>query len=695
MALAGRGLRPSPHVPGTTASERDPPPSAREAYGPLELIARYVKGDGRALILYTHGGRDRRTGARPRDERGAPQRAARRAGRLRDPPPGPHVPARARALPAVPDPPGRASRPRSRSRRSRSRSSRTASPPSRRRAGRPRWSSTPTATTTRFGTLAPARAEALMWVWRQRYEELGARADVEYVMIFENRGVEVGVTLHHPHGQIYGYPFLPPVPRLELAADARLRRLRAVRAARAASSRTGGASSTRTRRSSPTSRTRRAGPTKRTWCCASTGRACSTASAAELRLLADGAADARARVRRAVRPAVPLRDGRPPGADRRRGGGAAGTCTSSSTRRCAPPRSSSTSPAPSRARARSSPTCSPRSPPPALREAIAACATERVARVRARAREPDRRAHRLQPAASRCRSRSPRASSCARRRPTPDSPGAPADLRPRARPRRARTSSRSPRSPPRRAGARSCAASSPSCSEPAFRCVGARLEIGGDLPRGRRPVLLGRARGRAVPGADRPRRARHGRRRHARADRELARLCARVENDWVGAQTGLLDQLASLYGAPETALRIDFRTLAGRARAAAARGLAARRRSTPASGTRTRARATTSAARECARACELLGVELAARRERRRPSRGCREPLRARAEHVLGENARVERGRRGAARGGPARASARCSTPRTRACATSTRSPRRRSSAPSRGCARPAPRARG
>jgi UDPglucose--hexose-1-phosphate uridylyltransferase len=73
-----------------------------------------------------------------------------------------------------------------------------------------------------LGTLAPERAEALMWVWRHRYAELGARADVEYVLIFENRGVEVGVTLHHPHGQIYGYPFLPPVPGLELAADARL-----------------------------------------------------------------------------------------------------------------------------------------------------------------------------------------------------------------------------------------------------------------------------------------------------------------------------------------------------------------------------------------------------------------------------------------------------------------------------------------
>jgi UDPglucose--hexose-1-phosphate uridylyltransferase len=73
-----------------------------------------------------------------------------------------------------------------------------------------------------LGTLAPERAEALMWVWRHRYQELGAREDVRYVLIFENRGVEVGATLHHPHGQIYGYPFLPPVPKLELAADVRL-----------------------------------------------------------------------------------------------------------------------------------------------------------------------------------------------------------------------------------------------------------------------------------------------------------------------------------------------------------------------------------------------------------------------------------------------------------------------------------------
>ncbi|HWG08904.1 MAG TPA: galactose-1-phosphate uridylyltransferase [Solirubrobacteraceae bacterium] len=73
-----------------------------------------------------------------------------------------------------------------------------------------------------FGGLAPGRAEDLMWVWRNRYAELGAREDIAYVMIFENRGVEVGVTLHHPHGQIYGYPFLPPVPAAEWASDERL-----------------------------------------------------------------------------------------------------------------------------------------------------------------------------------------------------------------------------------------------------------------------------------------------------------------------------------------------------------------------------------------------------------------------------------------------------------------------------------------
>jgi UDPglucose--hexose-1-phosphate uridylyltransferase len=66
--------------------------------------------------------------------------------------------------------------------------------------------------------------EQLVEVWADRYAELSARRDVQYVLIFENRGIEIGVTLAHPHGQIYAFPFVPPVPARELAASARYRR---------------------------------------------------------------------------------------------------------------------------------------------------------------------------------------------------------------------------------------------------------------------------------------------------------------------------------------------------------------------------------------------------------------------------------------------------------------------------------------
>jgi len=120
----------------------------------------------------------------------------------------------------------------------------------------------------------------------------------------------------------------------------------------------------------------------------------------------------------------------------------------------------------------------------------------------------------------------------------------------------------------------------------------------------------------------------------------LARICSRVENEWVGAQTGLLDQLASLCGRENAALRIDFRsgvitpvplvlgdwrlvTLdSGVGHANAQSGYNDRRR-------------------ECARACELLGIsslrDLDAAMLERLPA-----PLDARARHVLEENARVD-----------------------------------------------------
>jgi UDPglucose--hexose-1-phosphate uridylyltransferase len=71
--------------------------------------------------------------------------------------------------------------------------------------------------TTSLGQLPLRQLELLIDVWADRYAELGSRADIEYVFPFENRGVEVGVTLHHPHGQLYAYPFVPPVPARELA----------------------------------------------------------------------------------------------------------------------------------------------------------------------------------------------------------------------------------------------------------------------------------------------------------------------------------------------------------------------------------------------------------------------------------------------------------------------------------------------
>ena len=53
----------------------------------------------------------------------------------------------------------------------------------------------------------------LLEVWADRTAILGGREEIQFVLPFENRGVEVGVTLHHPHGQIYAYPFIPPVPQ--------------------------------------------------------------------------------------------------------------------------------------------------------------------------------------------------------------------------------------------------------------------------------------------------------------------------------------------------------------------------------------------------------------------------------------------------------------------------------------------------
>ena len=120
---------------------------------------------------------------------------------------------------------------------------------------------------------------------------------------------------------------------------------------------------------------------------------------------------------------------------------------------------------------------------------------------------------------------------------------------------------------------------------------------------------------------------------------QIARLCSRVENDWAGARTGLLDQIASIFGEARHALCIDFRTLQIEQVPLELAGwrlfvLDSGERHTNASSGYNERR------QECARACEMLGVRSLAEAS---PDavRGLPEPLRARASHVLGENVRV------------------------------------------------------
>ncbi len=61
-----------------------------------------------------------------------------------------------------------------------------------------------------FAGLEPAHARLVVDAWRHRTAALTAIPEVEQVFCFENRGEQIGVTLNHPHGQIYGYPYLTP-----------------------------------------------------------------------------------------------------------------------------------------------------------------------------------------------------------------------------------------------------------------------------------------------------------------------------------------------------------------------------------------------------------------------------------------------------------------------------------------------------
>jgi galactokinase len=121
---------------------------------------------------------------------------------------------------------------------------------------------------------------------------------------------------------------------------------------------------------------------------------------------------------------------------------------------------------------------------------------------------------------------------------------------------------------------------------------------------------------------------------------ELAKLCSRVENDWVGAETGLLDQLASLCGRADAALRIDFARL-DLAPVPLHLGewtlvtLDSGAEHTHAGGGYNERRA------ECRAACAALGIQHLSEADAAAAA-GLPAPLDRRARHVLTENARVD-----------------------------------------------------
>ncbi len=69
-----------------------------------------------------------------------------------------------------------------------------------------------------FAALGVDRARRVVDVWAERTAALGAVEGNDYVLVFENRGPEVGATISHPHGQIYAYDHVPKRPAARLAA---------------------------------------------------------------------------------------------------------------------------------------------------------------------------------------------------------------------------------------------------------------------------------------------------------------------------------------------------------------------------------------------------------------------------------------------------------------------------------------------
>lgn len=68
---------------------------------------------------------------------------------------------------------------------------------------------------TSLATLPPSQIRKVVDLWAERTTALYERPEIRYVLVFENRGADVGATISHPHGQIYAYGFVPPAPERE------------------------------------------------------------------------------------------------------------------------------------------------------------------------------------------------------------------------------------------------------------------------------------------------------------------------------------------------------------------------------------------------------------------------------------------------------------------------------------------------
>lgn len=75
-----------------------------------------------------------------------------------------------------------------------------------------------------FAGLGQSRARTVIDAWADRTAELSALPGIEQVFVFENRGEEIGVTMNHPHGQIYAYPYVTPHTAITSARAQRHRR---------------------------------------------------------------------------------------------------------------------------------------------------------------------------------------------------------------------------------------------------------------------------------------------------------------------------------------------------------------------------------------------------------------------------------------------------------------------------------------